>query len=143
MLNRFSQVAIAAAGHLAEIHSDPERRLSSGQIAKSRKLKLPFVAKVLTQLSQAGIVRGAPGPGGGYRLSRAPETITLAEITSLFEPEDDRFTCPYGPDYCGHGPNCPLHDQVVSMRDSLQSFLDTTTLEGFCVGPGEITTTTN
>lgn len=130
MLNQQSQVAISTMGRLAEVYEDESARLSASDIAKSRNLTVPFVAKVATMLSQAGLIRGTPGPGGGYRLAKRPEDITLREISRLFERADD-YVCPYGPDYCGTGPNCPLHDQIKKVQSELDQFLETTTLEGF------------
>ena len=68
-----AQTAIAAVSRLAEVY-DPEKRikLNSSDIAEKRHLPQPVVAKILTNLSLAGIVNGSPGPGGGYWLSRPP-----------------------------------------------------------------------
>jgi Rrf2 family iron-sulfur cluster assembly transcriptional regulator len=65
-----AQTAIAAVSRLAEVY-DPARRvkLNSADIAGHRHLPQPVVSKVLTTLSQAGIVSGSPGPGGGYWLA--------------------------------------------------------------------------
>ena len=64
---KVSQAAIAAASLLAESYSSEDaKRLSSREIAEKRKLSQAIVAKVLTTLSQVGIVTGSPGPGGGY-----------------------------------------------------------------------------
>jgi Rrf2 family iron-sulfur cluster assembly transcriptional regulator len=130
MLNQQSQVAISTMGRLAEVFDEETTRLSAAEIAKSRNLTVPFVAKVATMLSQAGLIQGTPGPGGGYRLARKPNEITLREITRLFERADD-YVCPYGPDYCGTGPECPLHDQIKRVQEELDNFLERTTLIGF------------
>ena len=131
MLSRSSQVAIAAMGHMAEVYSEPGRRLSPAAIADSRQLQAPFVAKVLTILSRANLIDGTRGPGGGYCLSREPAAISLKEITALFEREDDTYMCPYGKDYCGNGPRCPLHDQISALNARMDKFLAETTLERF------------
>ncbi len=131
MLSRSSQVAIAALGHMAEVYKEKDRRLSAGEIAKSRNLQAPYVAKILTELSRAQLIEGTRGPGGGYRLARKPKSITLREIADLFDREDNMYMCPYGKDYCGTGPHCPLHDQIETLNHSLDRFLAKTTLDGF------------
>ena len=71
---------------MAEVYcDDPPVRLSSLQIAEHRKLMKPVVAKVLTVLSQAGLVTGSPGPNGGYRLAKPPEQISLYDISIHFD----------------------------------------------------------
>ncbi len=131
MLSRSTQIAIAALGHMAEVHKEKGRRLSAAEIAESRDLQAPFVAKILTELSRAQLIEGTRGPGGGYRLARKPGGIALKEIADLFDREDSLYMCPYGKDYCGNGPHCPLHDQIEALNQSLDKFLAKTTLAGF------------
>ena len=65
MLNKSTEAAIAAMSRLAEV-CDQGTPLTAAQIASNRKLQKPFLAKLLTVLSQAGLIKGVPGPGGGY-----------------------------------------------------------------------------
>jgi len=127
-----AQTAIAAVSRLAEVY-DPEKRikLNSSDIAEKRHLPQPVVAKILTNLSLAGIVNGSPGPGGGYWLSRPPGEVSLYDVVSQFERVDDNVSCPFGPDYCGHGPHCPMHFDLVRIREQLVEFLKTTTFSRF------------
>ena len=39
----------------------------------------------MTSLSKAGLVKGAHGKGGGYRLSREPEDYKVSEILTVTE----------------------------------------------------------
>lgn len=125
-----AQHAIAAVSLLAQVYSQ-NKKLSSSDIAKERGLPKPVVAKVLTVLSQAGIVAGAPGPGGGYCLAKPPEKITLADVAECFDRQMDTVCCPFGPTYCGTGNPCPLHHQLTVIRDRLIHFLNTNTLASF------------
>lgn len=127
-----AQTAIAAVSRLAEVY-DPARRvkLNSADIAGNRHLPQPVVAKVLTTLSQAGIVNGSPGPGGGYWLARPPEQVTLHDVVALFERLDQNVSCPFGPEYCGTGPHCPLHFDMLKIREQMVAFLKTSTFARF------------
>lgn len=127
-----AQTAIAAVSRLAEVYNPAERvKLNSADIARKRHLPQPVVAKVLTILSQAGIVNGSPGPGGGYWLARPPEEVTLYDVVSLFERVDQNVSCPFGPDHCGTGPHCPMHFDLLKIREQLVSFLKTSTFARF------------
>ncbi|MBL4885933.1 MAG: Rrf2 family transcriptional regulator [Planctomycetaceae bacterium] len=127
-----SQNAIAAMSLMAEVyHETPAVRLSSLQIAEKRKLKKPVVAKVLTVLSQAGLVTGTPGPNGGYRLTMAPEEISLFDISIQFDRLEESLSCPLGKDWCGNGPQCPLHDELNVLRNNTNQFLQKNTLAMF------------
>jgi len=123
--------AIAAMSYLAERHGDDGPRASSAAIAENRSISKPLVAKVLTILSQAGLVGGSPGPGGGYFLAKPPEQIHLIEIVRLFEKTDTESRCPFGPHWCGHEEPCPLHDQLISLNEVGRRFLEETTLAVF------------
>lgn len=132
---KMSGCAVAAMSALAECHAEGVQ-LSSQQIAESRNLSQPLVAKVLTVLSQAGFVHGSRGPGGGYRLAREPKAITLFEVVDLFEGHRDPSTCPFGPGYCGSGEPCPLHHLLVGISDSAASQLKKANFGAF-VGHGK------
>jgi Rrf2 family iron-sulfur cluster assembly transcriptional regulator len=132
LYGKTTQTAIAAMSRLAQVY-DPEGqvRLSSSDIAQSRNLPQPVVAKVLTILSQAGLIVGSPGPGGGYALARSPESITLYEVASLFERMGDQVYCPFGPEWCGKKSPCPLHEQLVVLLAENEAFLRRNTFGQF------------
>jgi len=125
-----TQNAIAAMSRLAEVYNDGQR-LSSHDIAECRGVSQTLVAKLLTQLSQAGLVSGARGPNGGYALSHTPAEITLLQIASVFERTDDRAACPLGQGWCGNHKPCPIHDELADLDKQAERFLETTTLERF------------
>ena len=69
MYGKQTERAIGAMSRLAEVWDGGKTRLSAFEIADQRGLPRPMVAKILTTLSQANLVTGSPGPGGGYCLS--------------------------------------------------------------------------
>ncbi len=131
---KMTQNAIAAMSRLAELYLEPNRVASSREVAESRDLPLPLVAKILTELSRGGLVTASPGPGGGYRLARQPHEISLNDVVQLFERESESF-CPFGPKWCGNNEPCPLHDSILAMRQIAQNFLKNTTFAIFLAKP--------
>ncbi len=131
MYGKQTECAIAAMSRLAEVYDGGETRLSAADIADSRGLQRPFVAKILSVLSQAGLVTGSRGPGGGCALARDPKRIKLYDVFKLFEREDDSTNCPFGGGRCGVGHPCPLHDKLVSVQKAMDRLLHETTFEGF------------
>lgn len=124
-IGKLAQQAIAAASYLAERYDDAGTRVSAAEIADARELPRPLVAKVLAQLSLRHITSGTTGPTGGYRLRRSPDKITLFDIVESFERIDIRPMCPLGPNWCGNGDLCPLHDSITQAADQVVSFLKT------------------
>ena len=129
-----TQTAIAAMSRLAEAYGASEP-LSSHDIARDRELAQPLVAKLLTMLSQAGLVNGSRGPGGGYSLAKKPREISLQDIAAVFERPDDKIVCPFGPNWCGNHNPCPLHDAYVEFVSEFEEYLSRTRLDVFCPAP--------
>ncbi len=126
---------------LAERYDAGKTRLSSEDVATVRKLPQPLVAKVLSILSTAGLVNGTRGPGGGYWLARPPRGISLADISARFEKESEGMMCPFGPEWCGNGEPCPMHEDIVEMARHWDDYMRNTTLAVFArrkraVAPG-------
>ncbi|MBM4110971.1 MAG: Rrf2 family transcriptional regulator [Phycisphaerae bacterium] len=133
MYGKQTERAIGALSRLAEVWDGGTTRLSALQIAEERGLPAPMVAKILSTLSQAGIVAGSPGPGGGYALARPPAEISLKQVHILFERENHSYLCPFGGGVCGVGDPCAIHDSLVAMQADITRFLESTTLEIFRV----------
>lgn len=131
-IGKLAQQAISAASYLAEKYDAEGTRVSASEIADVRELPRPLVAKVLAQLSLHGITSGITGPTGGYRLARPPHQISLHDIVSIFEPIDIRPMCPFGPNWCGNGPPCPMHDAISAAAEQVDSFLQKQHLGPFC-----------
>jgi Rrf2 family protein len=133
MYGRQTECAIAAMSRLAEVYDGGKTRLSAADIADARGLPRPFVAKILSVLSQAGLVIGSRGPGGGAALARHPARIRLYDVFKLFEREDQREACPFGGGVCGAGEPCPLHHKLTVLHDALHALLHDTTFDEFRV----------
>lgn len=129
--------AVAAMSYLAERYeAEGGVSVGSAEIVERRGISRPLVGKILTQLSQVGLVEGVPGPRGGYRLARAPEAISLYEIVSEFERVDRLVSCPFGAHWCGNEAPCPLHERLVWLQGQAVDFLRGTSLSVFREGGG-------
>lgn len=61
--------------------------ITSERMAESVRAHPVHVRRVLGALREAGLVASQPGPGGGWRLTRPPEAITLRDIYRAVEHE--------------------------------------------------------
>lgn len=52
-------------------------------VAERQGISQKYLESIFSLLSRAGFVTAVRGKGGGYRLSRAPEEYTAAQIVSL------------------------------------------------------------
>lgn len=60
--------------------NDGGRPVTLSEISGEQGISSSYLEQLLGQLRNAGLVEGLRGPGGGYRLARAANTINIAEI---------------------------------------------------------------
>ena len=60
-------------------------RLTATALAGETGLPLPTVQKLVSKLSAAGLIESARGTGGGFRLAREANGISLADIIEAVE----------------------------------------------------------
>lgn len=91
----------------------------------SAKLEIPyhFLAKILQNLAQKGLLVSLKGPTGGFGLTMRPEEITLFHIVEAIDGVDFMHNCVLGfPDCSGENP-CPVHEKWGNMRDEIYNML--------------------
>ena len=130
MYGKQTECAFAAMSRLAEVYDGGQSLLSAIDIAAACGLQHQVIAKVLTALSQSGLVIGMRGPGGGFTLAREPSDITLFNVYKLFELGDD--WCPLGESKCGEDNPCEFHHKMIPVRAAMNDLLHETTFDVFC-----------
>jgi len=68
-----------------EFAADPQRHIPAAEIAEKYGISPHHLAKVLAELTHAGIVESARGVGGGYRFAANVRRLTLMDVIQLFE----------------------------------------------------------
>ena len=126
MLSRSSEYAIRALAHLGTVQGRPW--MLSRAIAEELGMPPPFLGKVLQTLTAVGLLESQRGRGGGFRLVREPETVSLFEIVEPFDHLADRKLCVLGQKLCGDDHACPLHHAWKATRDTFLTALRTTSL---------------
>jgi Rrf2 family protein len=103
-ITRKADYALVAVADLAELHPSVVR---TRDLALRRRIPGPVLQKILTALTNRGLLVSVQGPNGGYRLSRGPEKIALADVIEAIE-GTFRFTCCTGPrtEHAKH--ECPV-----------------------------------
>jgi Rrf2 family protein len=127
----YGKMAANAIAIMSYLAAEPSRHAGSGEIAAARKLSPSLAAKLLTQLAAAGLVRGQPGPGGGYSLGKPAKEISLLDVASIFEQTATPSVCPFGEGWCGTGEPCPLHDKIHGILRHHEKFIQNTRLSVF------------
>jgi len=55
------------------------------EIARRQRIPEEYLGQIMVLLKRANLVHGARGPGGGYRLARPAENISVAEVLKVLE----------------------------------------------------------
>ena len=90
----------------------------------------------MLDLKKAGVVAAVRGTGGGYRLRRPPEAISLMDVVRIFDPPRAHPGCLLGGGReCRDDAPCPAHAGWRGVRAEFLRFLESTTLADISVQP--------
>ncbi|HEX3245971.1 MAG TPA: Rrf2 family transcriptional regulator [Chloroflexota bacterium] len=106
--------------------------LPLSEIARSEQLPLAYLEQLIAELRRAGLVEGIRGVHGGYRLARHPDEITVGDIYRVLEGPIAPVDCTaveYLPGSCVVEESCLSRSVWARVRDSIESVLDSTSLE--------------
>jgi FeS assembly SUF system regulator len=101
ILSKMADYGVIVATHLA---ADPTRRMNAAALALETRLPQTTVAKVLKSLAHAGVVVGARGASGGYRLARPAAEITVSDVVAAIDGAIGMTQCSV------HAPSCERTD---------------------------------
>jgi Rrf2 family protein len=98
-------------------------RLYSRIIAQRQGIPAPFLAKILAQLAQHGIVDAQRGPHGGVKLVHSPDRISLRDVVEAIEGPVALNRCARQPELCDRSSFCPVHEVWCLASQRLSQWL--------------------
>lgn len=125
MLSQTAQYALRAVLHIAEHGAD--RPVPVGDIAQALEVPRNYLSKTLHQLARAGVVASTFGPGGGFRLARPADALTLDAVVSPFDTAAERH-CLLGRARCLDSDPCPAHEHWKAISVQIHDFFARTTV---------------
>jgi Rrf2 family protein len=106
-ITRQADYALRAMLFLAR--KEPNTRAATSQIAEEMEIPPSFLAKIISQLSIAGLIHTSRGARGGVKLACKPEDISLLDVVEAIDGPIHLNECTDNPSVCSFGDNCPLH----------------------------------
>jgi Rrf2 family transcriptional regulator, iron-sulfur cluster assembly transcription factor len=88
-------------------------------MAKQLQLPGPYLAKILQNLVQAGILESVRGPKGGFRLAKPAQDVTVGEVVDALEGSSALHGCVMGFSNCGPDNPCPLHHAWSQVKSQM------------------------
>ena len=105
-ITRQADYAVRAVLHLARIGSD--QRAATSAVAKEQRIPPSFLAKIISQLSIAGLLHTSRGAHGGVTLAREPQEISLLEVVEAIDGPIQLNECAGDNGICSFDDECPL-----------------------------------
>ncbi|MSP02417.1 MAG: Rrf2 family transcriptional regulator [Acetobacteraceae bacterium] len=109
------------------------------EIAASQRLSLPYLEQLFARLRRSGLVASARGPGGGYRLARDSDRISIAAIIHAVDEPIRATRCDGTTSSCLSLPGqmserCQTHDLWSELGRQINLFLDGVSLADVVLG---------
>jgi Rrf2 family iron-sulfur cluster assembly transcriptional regulator len=128
-ITRQADYAIRAIYYLSILGS--EKRASTSQIAKEQHIPPSFLAKIISQLSVAGLLHTSRGARGGVSLARDPQDITMLDVIESIDGPILLNECVEDAHGCKFDKDCPMRAMWCEIQDGLVARLKNTTFADF------------
>jgi Rrf2 family iron-sulfur cluster assembly transcriptional regulator len=114
--------------------SYPDGVVNIKKISEKQDVSVAYLEQILNKLKNRGLINSVKGPGGGYKLARKPEDITIAEIVSELEGPVALTSCLDPSLGCVRVDNCVTHMLWKALGVQIETFLNTITLADLLKG---------
>lgn len=128
MFSTTCHYALQAMLYLAFHHTDGQN-IELKIIAEKQKIPKHFLSKILQIMVKRELLVSMKGPTGGFRLSKAPEEITLIEIVDATDGLEIFTQCGIGFKKCNDKNPCPIHNDYKKIRNQVQLLFENTSLK--------------
>ncbi|HEY5730940.1 MAG TPA: Rrf2 family transcriptional regulator [Anaerolineales bacterium] len=132
-ITRQADYAVRAVLHLARVGN--AERSATSMIAKEQNIPPSFLAKIISQLSIAGLLHTSRGARGGVTLAREPKDITLLEVVEAIDGPIQLNECVGNDGACTFDENCPIKPVWCDAQDELVGRLKNTNFQQMLVQP--------
>lgn len=132
MISKSSIHAIRAITVLAGLRNGEFR--GAAVIAEATGSPANYLSKLLHQMSRSGLIESQKGQGGGFRLPKPPEEMTVFEIVEAIDDMRAWSRCIFGNPECNDALPCGMHHRWQPVRDAFLTMLKTTTIADVVAG---------
>lgn len=100
-------------------------------IAERENIPPKYLEQILLNLKNAGILLSKRGVGGGYSLSRAPESISLGEVIRIVDGPLAPLNCVSVRAHvnCPQESYCGLYNIMLDVRNAISKIVDNISLK--------------
>lgn len=125
---RISKMTDYALVILAFLSKEPHQFVQASDVALNTHVNKPTAAKVLKALARNGMLASFRGVNGGYKLTRMPEDISVAEVIQILEGPMAIMECTLGKGHCNIYDSCEMNTSWHKINHVIIKALDTVKL---------------
>lgn len=126
-ITRQADYAVRAVLYLSRLGTS--QRAATSEVAEEQHIPPSFLAKIISQLSIAGLLHTSRGARGGVTLAREPKEITLLEVVEAIDGPIQLNECVGENATCIFDNDCPLRSVWCDAQDELVTRLRGTNFE--------------
>jgi Rrf2 family protein len=128
-ITRQADYAIRAVLYISKLNEN--QRAATSQIAKEQRIPPSFLAKIISQLSIAGLLQTSRGARGGVTLAKSPEEVSLLDVVEAIDGPIALNECVHDDGACSFGDDCPLRPIWCEAQEDLVKRLKGTNFAQF------------
>ena len=128
-ITRQADYAIRAVLYVSKLGQN--QRAATSQIALEEHIPPSFLAKIISQLSIAGLLQTSRGARGGVMLAKLPAEITLLDVVESIDGPIALNECVNDENGCSFGEDCPLRPIWCDAQEELVNRLRSTNFAQF------------
>jgi len=102
--------------------------VSLAEIAERQGISQSYLEQLFSRLRKHGLVDGTRGPGGGYRLLKSSDMISVADVIDAVDETVDATRCG-GQRNCQGEQRCLTHDLWEDLSTQIRDFLGNVSLD--------------
>jgi Rrf2 family iron-sulfur cluster assembly transcriptional regulator len=96
-------------------------------VSERQRISLSYLEQLFGKLRRSGLVDSVRGPGGGYNLARASDTVSVADVILAVDEPIDATQCG-GKENCRDEQKCLTHDLWAALNDRIFDYLGSVSL---------------
>lgn len=96
--------------------------ISLAEISERQKISLAYLEQLFSRLRREGIVASVRGPGGGYRLAKPANEVSVADIVVAVNESIDATRCG-SQSNCQDGQVCLTHHLWMGLNGQIEQYL--------------------
>ncbi len=107
--------------------NEADKPVTLAGISERQAISLSYLEQLFSRLRRQGLVTSVRGPGGGYRVAKSHNEISVSNIITAVDELIDATQCG-GKEDCHDEGRCMTHDLWASLNNRILDYLSGVTL---------------